>query len=180
MSLYCKQKNSNKPISHCSKSSLKPRKKLKPLRDIGGDETKINTYLSEMNSHEETGLEILTALELNELELQEVKGFLSGLEKTILEITHEVETEIAQEEKSISHIDQRLQSLMDELPDDFKMILQKTLTRNLALGPFTRIEAGSCYFCRYKISRIDESEIDMQKKIKICPQCSRIFLPYGA
>jgi predicted nucleic acid-binding Zn-ribbon protein len=54
------------------------------------------------------------------------------------------------------------------------------MAKNLAHGPFTRIDQGSCFLCRYKISRVEESEIDMQKALKICPQCSRIFLPYGA
>lgn len=150
------------------------------LFDRGGDEKKIAAYSEEISSLEEKGLGILSSLEDLEQELEENKTFLNGIEKTIQEIGHEVQEDISRISTEISNIDLRVNLLMDELPPEFRTTLQKITAKNLAHGPFTRIEQGSCYFCRYKISRIDESEIDMQKNLKTCPQCSRIFLPYGA
>ena len=96
----------------------------------------------------------------------------------------EIESEVAEEkgklEKELHSISLRVDLLKEELPSDFRQVLERVSARKLAHGPFTRIEGGSCYFCRYKISRLDESEVDMQKQLKICPQCSRIFLPYGS
>jgi predicted nucleic acid-binding Zn-ribbon protein len=150
------------------------------LMDIGGDEIKISNYQNEINQYEEQGLEFLTQIENMEAEVSDHKTFLAGLEKSIQEIESEVQPELEKINSEVINIDFRLKLLMEELPLDFRTILLKTTAKNLAHGPFTRIDQGSCYFCRYKISRLDESEIDMQKNLKTCPQCSRIFLPYGA
>jgi predicted nucleic acid-binding Zn-ribbon protein len=150
------------------------------LIDIGGDESKIKNFEKEAMEAEEQGLELLSQIETNEVELTEVKQFMEGLKKTTDEISHEVNEEKNKEQKELDQIEMRLNLIREELPEDFRRILDKTVAKNLAIGPFTRIESGSCFFCRYKISRTDESEIDMQKGLKTCPQCSRIFLPYGA
>lgn len=150
------------------------------LIDTGASEEKIKDYGREAQLLEEKGLETLTEIEANDQQIQDLKGFLTGLEKTSNEIKQEVEGEVANLIQKIRNLDLRLESIESELPPEFKALLVKTLAKKLALGPFTRIDQGSCYFCRYKISRVEESEIDMQKALKTCPQCSRIFLPYGA
>lgn len=150
------------------------------LLDIGGDEKKIETFGNEISVLEEKGLEFLSQIETIESELLDQKQFLAGIEKTIKEIGDEARVEIDQHLAEIKNLQLRISSLMEEIPAEFKRILEKVSSKNLAHGPFTRVENGSCYFCRYKISRIDESEIDMQKNLKTCPQCGRIFLPYGS
>lgn len=150
------------------------------LKDMGGDENKIKTYQQLIEKAEEEGLSLLEQMEHNQQELKETHTFLEGLEKTLLEIKTEVEEEQAKSQAEIKQLETRIELLKNELPHDFKSLLERVSSKNLAMGPFTRIEASSCYFCRYKISRIDESEIDMQKSLKTCPQCGRIFLPYGA
>ena len=150
------------------------------LIDIGGDEKKIALFSDEISQLESKGLELLEKMEVIEQDMTDVKTFLTGLEKTISEIEGEVSLEVEKIRTELSNIEMRINLLMEELPSDFKALLLKITAKNLAHGPFTRIENGSCYFCRFKISRIDESEIDMQKNLKTCPQCSRIFLPYGA
>jgi predicted nucleic acid-binding Zn-ribbon protein len=150
------------------------------LLDLGGDELKISQYESQIDSLEETGLGLLETIEESQSLIKDKKTFIAGVEKTILEIQEESLDEILKLDSEIKNIDLRLISLKDELPSEYQRILKKISEKNLAHGPFTRIEIGSCFFCRYKMSRIEESEIDMQKNLKICPQCSRIFLPYGA
>lgn len=150
------------------------------LIDMGGDEGKIAHFEKEINSLEDQGLEYLALIDESENKIAELKTFLSGLERTLDEISQEVREETSKNEEEIKNFDLRLELLLEELPSEFKTILQKTTAKKLAHGPFTRIDQGSCFFCRFKISRIDESEIDMQKNLKTCPQCSRIFLPYGA
>lgn len=149
------------------------------LLDIGNAD-KANLMQKDIDELEAKGFEFLERIENNETELADHKTFLTGLEKTIKEIQDEVKEETDKIQNEVKNIDLRLESLKDELPADFQNLLTKTLAKKLAHGPFTRIENGSCFFCRYKISRMDESEIDMQKMLKTCPQCSRIFLPYGA
>lgn len=150
------------------------------ILDIGGDEKKIAHYSSEIDKFEEIGLEHLMKIEELETELKEAKIFISGIEKTIDEIQRETASEIEKIHHEVENINIRVNLLKDELPSDFKSLLVKITNKNLAHGPFTRIEQGSCFFCRFKISRIEESEIDMFKGLKNCAQCERIFLPFGA
>lgn len=149
------------------------------LIDYGGDETKIRDFSAQINQLEEEAFSFLQEAEQIENELSDAKTFSEGLEKTISEISQEVSVEVMKADGEVKTLEMRISMLMDELPADFKAMLIKVSSKKLAHGPFTRIDQGSCYFCRFKISRIDESEIDMQKNLKTCPQCSRIFLPYG-
>lgn len=145
-----------------------------------GQPEKAETYSPQIDAAEEEGLEILSLIENVENELKDKKTFHEGIQKTINEISSEVEEIKSQEKVSIENLNLRMKLIEEELPAEFKSTLSKVIAKNLAQGPFTKIDSGSCYFCRYKISRIDESEIDTQFKLKTCPQCSRIFLPYGA
>ncbi len=148
--------------------------------DIGGDEKKIQSFTSEIELLEEKGMEYLSRQDEIEKESDEAKVFAAGLEKTIHEIESEAKADLDKTEQELENISLRQKLLLEELPADFKSLLIKITAKNLAHGPFTRIEQGSCYFCRFKISRIEESEIDNQKNLKTCPQCDRIFLPYGS
>lgn len=150
------------------------------LIDLGGDEKKIQDFTNQMSSLEDEGFLFMGQEEELEAELTDIKTFLAGLEKTHADIRSEVEEANAKTSQEVANLDLRLKLLTEELPDDFRTTLSKITAKNLAHGPFTRVEQGSCYVCRYKISRIEESEIDMQKALKTCPQCSRIFLPYGS
>lgn len=147
--------------------------------DIGGDEVTIAQFTQKISDLEDRGFSLLNEEENLISSLGELKNFLVGLEKTYLEIQAEVESEVATAALEIKNLELRLEMLKNELPEDFRSLLEKTVAKKLAHGPFTRTEQGSCYFCRYKISRLDESEIDLQYRLKICPQCSRIFIPYG-
>ncbi|MBA2405044.1 MAG: hypothetical protein H0V66_09765 [Bdellovibrionales bacterium] len=150
------------------------------LREIGGDEAKIQNYKKEASDLENGLFELIEKIETIQASLEDSKTFLSGLENTFQEIEAEVNVTKAENQKSLEQVDLRMKLILEELPSEFKSILESTLKRNLAVGSFTRIDNGSCFFCRFKISRTDESEIDMQQRLKICPQCSRIFLPYGS
>ncbi len=150
------------------------------LLELGSDEKRIAAFTAEIGGLEERGLELLGQLDDSERELGEAREFVIGLDKTIAEISAEVAEERARITVELRNLELRRSLLLEELPGDFRTVLEKTTAKNLAQGPFTRVENGSCYLCRYKISRIDESEIDTQKNLKTCPQCSRIFLPYGS
>jgi predicted nucleic acid-binding Zn-ribbon protein len=150
------------------------------LLDMGGDSTKIKTYETEISTLEEKGFELMTRQEEIETEISDIKGFQAGLEKTIIEIEQEAFAEIQKMNQDIANFDLRLNLLQEELPPEFNSLLTKTMNKKLAHGPFTRVDQGSCYFCRFKISKMDEIEIDLQKNLKVCNQCGRIFLPYGS
>lgn len=145
----------------------------------GGDDARREKMESEISSLEDKGLEILGKIESQTEVIKDAQTFIDGVGKTIQEISEEARFEITKDQDAIRVIDHRLESLLSLLPDDFRGTLERVQKKNLAHGPFTRIENGSCLFCRYKISRMEESEIDMQKSLRTCPQCSRIFIPYG-
>jgi predicted nucleic acid-binding Zn-ribbon protein len=146
--------------------------------DIGGDEKKINNFSQDIANYEEKGLEYLSRLEEIESEIADQKSFQSGLANTIHEIESETKPELEKCDQEIKNIDLRVELLSEELPADFKSLYTRVSAKKLAHGPFTRTDQGSCFFCKYKISKVDESEIDTQRSLKTCPQCGRIFLPY--
>jgi predicted nucleic acid-binding Zn-ribbon protein len=150
------------------------------LIDIGESGSKVDSYLAQIDEAEEKGLLLLELLEANEGEIKDQQQFLAGLTKTITEISGEAQEIKAQEQRELENVELRMRLLEEELPPDFRALYHKTVSKKLAQGPFTRIEAGSCFFCRYKLSKMDESEIDAQQKLKVCHQCYRIFLPYGS
>jgi len=149
------------------------------LRDLGGDQEKISKFKVEAAVLENSLFEMIDRTEEIQKTIDEKKTFLAGLEKTYLEISDEVSSEILENQKNIDQASLRIKLIEEELPTDFRNVLERTLKKNLAIGSFTRVDNGSCFFCRAKISRTEESEIDMQKQLKVCNQCSRIFLPYG-
>lgn len=148
------------------------------LIDIGGDEKKIENFSQDVMKYEEKGLEFLSRLDELEGEIEDQKTFRSGLEKTVQEIESEALPEIEKINQELKNIDMRVELLEGELPQDFKNIYQRVVAKKLALSPFTRTDQGNCFVCRFKISKLDESEIDTQRILKTCPQCGRIFLPY--
>jgi len=146
------------------------------LFSIGKD---THTIDQEVEKLEIKGLEVLEQVDRLKIEEHDHQTFQSGLRNTIEEIKLDVDQNVSAESKSLENIQMRINLRQEEIPPHFKETFIKIYSKNLAHGPFTRNENGSCYFCRYKISKIDESEIDLQQQLKQCPQCSRIFLPYG-
>lgn len=152
----------------------------KRITEFDGDVEKIKNFDTEIEKLESDGLNLLTEIDLIETEITDKKTFISGLKITIREIEVEVNENLQKIQSELQNLELRINLLMNDLPDHFLSTLKFISSKNLAHGPFTRIDQGSCYFCRFKISRLDESEIDMQKNLKTCSQCSRIFLPYGS
>lgn len=167
-------------LAECEKKLKNAAEQKQRLMDVGGDENKINQFSAQITEFEDKGFELLEKIEEAENLILEGKTFRNGLSKTIEEISAEVSPVVEKSQNEIKNLELRISLLKEDLPENFRNLLNKISAKNLPLGPFTRVEQGSCFICRYKISRIDESEIDMQKSLKTCPQCSRIFLPYGA
>jgi len=143
------------------------------------EDAKIQAFAAQIETAENEGLNLLELLESNEAEIAQDQQFMEGLRKTISEIESESLNEIDKLQGEVSNLDLRLKLILEELPSEYSQTLIKLNLKNLAYGSFTRIQAGSCYFCRYKLSRIEESEVDSARLLKTCPQCTRIFLPYG-
>jgi predicted nucleic acid-binding Zn-ribbon protein len=150
------------------------------LVDTGADESKVAGFTLKINEYETECFNLMEKQDANASEGKDLKTFLTGVEKTIYDISLEVKAEVDKLVAEVAQLEFRLSHLIEELPLDFKTQLQKTLAKKLAIGPFTRVENGACYFCHAKLSRLEESEIDMQQLLKTCKSCQRIFLPFGS
>lgn len=95
------------------------------LIDMGGDEGKIAIFERDINFLEDQGLEYLGLIDEAEQKITELKTFLSGLERTLDEISQEVREETSKMGEEIKNIDLRLELLMEELPSEFKTLLDK-------------------------------------------------------
>jgi predicted nucleic acid-binding Zn-ribbon protein len=152
----------------------------KRIIDSGGSADEIATYESKIQELESLYFEKLSNQEQFDQEKADLKQFLTGLDKTISEIKLEVDEEILKEQKQVEQCDLRIKLLLEELPADYKNILEKTMARKLAVGNFTRVDKATCYFCKSNLSKMEESEIDLQHLLKTCKMCHRIFLPFGS
>jgi predicted nucleic acid-binding Zn-ribbon protein len=129
------------------------------------------------DKYELQGLEILEEIPLIETEIKEKQIFLSGLAKSRDEIALEVQEIIKKKSSDIINCEERIKLLEQSLPNDFNEIYKKVSALKLSVGMFTKVDQMACHFCRYTINKVEESEIDIQFKLKTCPQCRRIFLP---
>lgn len=149
------------------------------LIEQGISEEKISEYQKKISDLEDQSFSFLEEIESLENELKESKEFELGARKTLLEIEDEVKEIIQNKKQELELLKSHKIEILDKLPENARNILLKLSERNLVHGPFTKIEGGGCMMCRFKISKIDEAEIDVHRLLKQCSQCSRIFLPYG-
>lgn len=149
------------------------------LIEQGSSEEKIAEFQKKISDLEEESFSYLEEIDALENELQETVGFENGARKTLQEIETEVKQLVQTKDQELELLKSHKNEILEKLPENIRNTLIKLSQKNLSHGPFTKIEAGSCMMCRFKISKIDENEIDVHKLFKQCPQCSRIFLPYG-
>lgn len=145
----------------------------------GVTEDKIKEYQEKIANLEDQSFSFLEVIETLESELKETMEFEAGARKTLQEIETEVEQIVQIKNQELKALRSHQQDLLSQLPKYISNLLLKLIKKKLTHGPFTKIATGSCMVCRFKISKLDEAEIDVHKNLKQCPQCERIFLPYG-
>lgn len=150
------------------------------LIDQGLSEDKVKDYEQKIHQLESDAFALFEEVDQLESELKETITFETGARQTLAEIESEVNEAIVKKEQDITNIKNHLLSITEELPEHIKNLLSKMIAKKLTHGPFTKIADGACLMCRFKISKIDENEIDVHRNLKQCPQCTRIFLPYGS
>src|SRR5690606_21186813 len=92
------------------------------------------------------------------------------------EVSHTVQEKQTEVARNKNHLEEILSSGLSERVAN---VLKKLMDKNLTHVPFTKIQAGSCMMCRFKISKIDEAEIDVHRLFKQSTQCAKIFITYG-
>jgi predicted nucleic acid-binding Zn-ribbon protein len=120
-------------------------------------------------------------IRIEELEksIMEDQTFIIGFTKTMNEIDIEAQEIIQKENQELKNLELRIKLLIESLPDEVQVLLKKLQSLNLKFGVFTSIQDSSCRFCRRKLSRVEEDEIDIKLKLISCASCRRLFLPYN-
>lgn len=129
---------------------------------------------------EEEGLALLIRQQELELQQEDVRTFLGGYEKTLAELRSEIDKELVEARMQRDQAIARAEAIKNELPTEWREKYEKVAAKNLAHGPFTRITNTRCFICQYAVSRLVESEVDVQLLLKSCSGCGRLFLPYKA
>lgn len=155
-------------------------------RDLAHKIAEVDRQLSQhlspdaMNKVEQQGLDYLIRQQELEQNIEEARTFLAGFEKTLQELTDEIQSAISKHRIDRDQSLARAKLLELELSPEWLRAYQKIQSKNPAHGVFSRIENGHCAFCRGAVSRPLESEVEAQLLLKACPSCGRLFLPHKA
>ncbi len=150
------------------------------LEQYSPDDPKLKELAQTIEELEMQGLDFITAIDEIELRLKDHDTFLTGVTKTIEEITGEAILIKQKHQQEADNLTLRINLCTEELPSQFQQTLTRLISKNLPQAPFTTIHNQACYFCRSSVSKIEESEIDTKFAIIHCKQCGRLFLPYTA
>lgn len=118
---------------------------------------------------------LLEKLELLDKEIQKLQNFISGFESSFTEISNEVETNIAQEKKSIFSYEKRIHNNVESMPDELQNLYLIAKKKNII--PLAYVINDSCKACGAIISRAIQLDLDTLKKWLNCPICKRILIP---
>ncbi|MBY0516546.1 MAG: hypothetical protein K2P81_06540 [Bacteriovoracaceae bacterium] len=129
---------------------------------------------------EEQGLELMTQQDQIDELIKEDKTFIVGYQKTLLELTSEIESEIQILKNKILTHQKRLDSLLPTINPEWMEKYQKIRAKKLSHGSFSTLEGLHCKFCRHTVSKEFQSDVDVKLQLKSCPGCSRLILPYKA
>jgi len=127
---------------------------------------------------EDEGLSLLTRQQEIERAGDEARAFLAGYEKTLIELRSEIDANLAQARLQREQALARVASLREELPSEWRDKFDKVLAKKLAHGPFSRLLNTRCQFCQHAVSKVFESEVDVDLQLKACPSCGRLLLPH--
>ena len=150
------------------------------LSEYSPDDQKIKELSNHIEEYELKGFELIEKIEMIERDLKDHDTFLHGLENTMKEISLESLDEKNLHVKEAQNLEERIKRLHEELPDNFKGVYTRLMSKNFIHGPFTTIQNNACMFCRSSVSKVEESDIDTKFAITHCRQCGRLFLPYNA
>lgn len=127
---------------------------------------------------EEEGLKLLSDQEEISQLIAEDQVFIKGFTRTVQELETEIQALIQSNEALIAQNLTRAEQVYETLPSEWPAQYQRIFAKKPAHGVFSRIENLKCQFCRYTISKVLESEVDVGLQLKGCPGCGRLLLPY--
>lgn len=122
--------------------------------------------------------ELMIKQENEEIALKDLKQFIEGYGKTLKELEGEIQNTIRKHHLELSQRNHRITLLLDQLPGEVQNIVKSRQALNLKVSLFTKTTAQGCFICNRTLNRTELDEVDIQLKVKTCPGCQRIFLPY--
>lgn len=160
----CQQIENSKTIDSNVKSYERIEQNLQSLKN---QESKIEDDL----------LELIDQQEQKQLEITEIQQFLMGSTKTLNDIEKEIQEDILNENKQINSYQQRVDSLLEQLPHNWVTKynhLQKKL-KHIELISF--IKNNLCSKCHLRIAPQEQNELEISNDLTLCSMCSRILIP---
>lgn len=146
-------------------------------KEINALNSQISNLIDELDSLEDSGLNLIESIEKLEISIDEANTFKEGISETIYEIKLEVETQNQAVIDQINSKEARLEILLQELPDNFMKSYRRLLEKNLKFGALTKIVKNECYICKYVLAAAEIVLIEDKFNFKSCGACSRIFVP---
>lgn len=151
------------------------------------DEKQLSLYekekaqvLLEKNQLEDTILEKYEQYDQLDTDIKETESFLTGVEQSIKEVQDEIALIQQKEEKEIKNYEERIDSLMHDIPSELLSLFQKTREKYRFKGLLTRVENNKCSRCRYTLDNQTALAIDKMTSVELCPSCQRLFIPYNS
>lgn len=129
---------------------------------------------------EEKVFELMSSIEEDAIQIQENKNFLEGFEKTFYEIESEVSEIKKDEQKEIKNLEDRINFLVEDCPDNFKNLFAITNKKYRHNSPLAFIKDGRCHMCHLGLSKNDQNQIELMVSLEVCSNCKRIMIPLSA
>lgn len=146
-------------------------------KQLSSSQMQLNSFKSELDNFENEAFNLLEISEELQERIDEKNNFLNGSEKTLKDISIEVQQNIDPMMSEIEVIRKRIDNLGSQLPEQTKTRLYKLIDKKLMHGPLTKIQDGSCFICRYEVNSINRDKIDKNLALLSCSSCSRLFIP---
>lgn len=149
-------------------------------QELKAANTQIATKTPLKESSDQKLYELLSNIDETEQTIKNLKTFLEGSTKTLLEIEAEVSSIKTKEQAQIADLEFRINLLSNSLPDNFRTKFASINKKLRFKSPVTFIKNDHCADCFMIISRMQISQVDRGATLETCPQCERILLPSAA
>jgi predicted nucleic acid-binding Zn-ribbon protein len=125
-------------------------------------------------------LQLIEEIADNQEEIKNYETFLKGSEFTLKDIELEVIKFTDEKNIIIKRLQDRIHSLLSELPHEFQTEIKRLKKLKIKNSPFTQITNHQCAHCHYALSRMDEDAVERTLSLVNCTSCGRLFIPINS
>jgi predicted nucleic acid-binding Zn-ribbon protein len=150
---------------------------LKTNKEVEKYESSKSFLNKEIEQSEEVVLNLMEELETLNQKKEETISFLNGANKSLTEISLEVNETIKKYQENISNLENRADSIFNTLPDIVLNNSKLTFTKYKFTKPLSSLNNNNCSTCFFQVPSLLVEDVERRTKIIKCPQCTRILLP---